>query len=315
LGEVQRALDPAPAVGVAAIVGARSQAARGVSPGKQAIRRLLRNRFAVLGAVLLVLIFVACFVVPPLLGLDPISVNPVDHHHPPSSEHPFGTDNVGRDYLARVLIGGQTSLLVGLAATLASVTVGVFVGAVAGYFGGRLDEVMMRLVDFLYGIPYMFLVILIMLMFSETARGEALPVFIALGLVQWLTMARVVRGQVLSLRRREFVLAARLLGASDLRIITLHILPNIAGIILVYATLTVPSVIILESFLSFLGLGVKLSWGQLVAEAVGVVNPIRSFWWLLLWPSALLALTLFSLNYLGDGLRDALDPKTRATDA
>jgi oligopeptide transport system permease protein len=286
----------------------------GISPGRQALRRLLRNRFAVLGAALLVLVFLACFLLPSLLGLDPVSVNPADHHRPPSRQHLFGTDNVGRDYLARVLVGGQTSLLVGLAATLASVTVGVFVGAVAGYFGGRLDDVMMRLVDFLYGIPYMFLVILIMLMFSETARGEALPVFIALGLVQWLTMARVVRGQVLTLRRREFVLAARLLGASDLRIITLHILPNIAGVILVYATLTVPAVIILESFLSFLGLGVKLSWGQLVAEAVGVVNPIESFWWLLLWPSALLALTLFSLNYLGDGLRDALDPKTRATD-
>jgi oligopeptide transport system permease protein len=298
----------------ASITEARAHPAHGISPGKQALRRLVRNRFAVLGAALLVLIIGACFLLPPLLGLDPSSVNPIDHHHPPSREHPFGTDNVGRDYLARVLIGGQTSLLVGLAATLASVTVGVFVGAVAGYFGGRLDDVMMRLVDFLYGIPYMFLVILIMLMFSETARGEALPVFIALGLVQWLTMARVVRGQVLTLRRREFVLAARLLGASDLRIITRHILPNIAGIILVYATLTVPAVIILESFLSFLGLGVKLSWGQLVAEAVGVVNPIRSFWWLLVWPSALLALTLFSLNYLGDGLRDALDPKTRATD-
>jgi oligopeptide transport system permease protein len=294
---------------------ARAQPApRGQSPSRQALRRLRRNRFAVIGAVLLLLIFAACFFLPPLLGLDAVSTNPQDHHQPPSLAHLFGTDNVGRDYFARVLIGGQTSLLVGLAATLASVTVGVLVGATAGYFGGKLDEVLMRLVDFLYGIPYMFLVILIMLMFSETARGQALPVFIALGLVQWLTMARVVRGQVLSLRRREFVLAARLLGAGDARIIVRHILPNVAGVILVYATLTVPSVIILESFLSFLGLGVKLSWGQLVAEAVGVVNPIRSFWWLLFWPSSLLALTLFSLNYLGDGLRDAFDPKTRATD-
>jgi oligopeptide transport system permease protein len=295
-------------------LGAAQPAQRGLSPGRQALRRLRRNRFAVIGAVLLLLIFAACFVLPPLLGLDAVSTNPKNHHEPPSFVHLFGTDNVGRDYFARVLIGGQTSLLVGLAATLASVTVGVLVGALAGYFGGKLDEVLMRLVDFLYGIPYMFLVILIMLMFSETARGQALPVFIALGLVQWLTMARVVRGQVLSLRRREFVLAARLLGAGDTRIIVRHILPNVAGVILVYATLTVPSVIILESFLSFLGLGVKLSWGQLVAEAVGVVNPIRSFWWLLFWPSSLLALTLFSLNYLGDGLRDAFDPKTRATD-
>lgn len=285
----------------------------GLSPGQQALRRLRRNHFAMLGAILLVVILLVCFVVPAIFGLDPFSVNPSRNHEPPSFEHPFGTDNVGRDYLARVLVGGQTSLLVGLAATVASVTVGVFVGAVAGYFGGRLDETLMRLVDFLYGIPYMFLVILVMLMFAENARGEALPVFIALGLVQWLTMARVVRGQVLGLRRREFVLAARLMGASDARVIALHILPNVAGVILVYATLTVPAVIILESFLSFLGLGVKLSWGQLVAEAVSVVNPIRSFWWLLFWPSSMLALTLFSLNYLGDGLRDALDPKTRET--
>ncbi len=281
------------------------------SPGRAAFERLRRNAFALAGALLLGLVFVLCFVTPWLFSLDPVSVNPVRHHEPPSWQYPFGTDAVGRNYLARVLVGGQTSLLVGLAATLGSVSVGVAVGSTAGYFGGRVDEVLMRLVDFLYGIPYMFLVILIMLMFAETARGEALPVFLALGLVQWLTMARVVRGQVLSLRRREFVLSAQLLGFSDVRVIGVHILPNVAGVILVYATLTVPAVIILESFLSFLGLGVKLSWGQLVAEAVGVVNPIRSFWWLLASPSAFLALTLFSLNYLGDGLRDAFDPKTK----
>jgi ABC-type dipeptide/oligopeptide/nickel transport system permease subunit len=308
----QRRDDNAGAVGQR--LGAASPPALGQSPGEQALARLLANRFAMLGAALLLAIAAACFLVPPLLGLDPVSVDPHHHHEPPSFAHPFGTDNVGRDYLARVLVGGQTSLLVGLAATLASVTVGVFVGSIAGYFGGRLDEVLMRLVDFLYGIPYMFLVILVMLMFSETARGEPLPVFLALGLVQWLTMARVVRGQVLALRRREFVLAARLLGASDTRVILRHILPNVAGVILVYATLTVPAVIILESFLSFLGLGVKLSWGQLVAEGASVVNPIRSFWWLLLWPSVLLALTLLSLNYLGDGLRDAFDPRARAAE-
>jgi len=284
----------------------------GLSPGQRALQRLAKNRPAMLGATALLGIVALCFVLPPLLGLDPASVAPSHQHQPPSLAHLFGTDSLGRDYLARVLVGGQTSLLVGLVATLASVTVGVAVGATAGYFGGRLDEVLMRLVDFLYGIPYMFLVILVMLMFSETARGEPLPVFVALGLVQWLTMARVVRGQVLTLRRREFVLAAQLLGASDARVIVRHILPNVAGVISVYATLTVPAVIILESFLSFLGLGVKLSWGQLVADAVGVINPIRSFWWLLLWPSLLLGLTLLSLNHLGDGLRDALDPKTRA---
>ena len=225
--------------------------------------------------------------------------------------HWLGTDSLGRDYFSRVLVGGQTSLLIGFTAALASVLVGVLYGAISGYYGGRIDDVMMRIVDFLYGIPYMFLVILIMLLFSETARGNPLPVFLALGLVEWLTMARVVRGQVLTLRNREFVLASRLLGASDARVIFRHLLPNVAGVVAVYGTLTVPAVIILESFLSFLGLGVKLSWGQLVAEAVGVVNPIRSYWWLLFFPSILLATTLFSLNFLGDGLRDALDPKAR----
>jgi oligopeptide transport system permease protein len=263
------------------------------------------------GVALVALVTLACFVLPWLLGLDGASTNPALRNQPPSAQHLFGTDSLGRDYAARVLLGGQTSLLVGFAATLTCVIVGVLYGAFAGYYGGRVDEVMMRLVDFLYGIPYMFLVILIMLMFSESARGQALPVFLALGLVQWLTMARVIRGQVLTLRDREFVLAARLLGASDLRIVVRHLLPNIVAVVTVYATLTVPAVIILESFLSFLGLGLKLSWGQLVSEAVGVVNPIQSYWWLLAFPSGFLAATLFSLNYIGDGLRDAVDPRSR----
>ncbi len=284
---------------------------RGTSLGEEALRRLRRNHMALAGGATLAIIAIACFVMPLALGLDAETTSPAARHLSPSVAHWMGTDALGRDYFARVLLGGQTSLLVGLLATLASVTVGVAYGAVAGYYGGRVDEVLMRFVDFLYGIPYMFLVIIIMLMFSETARGEALPVFLALGLVQWLTMARVVRGQVLALRNREFVLAARLLGASDARVIGVHILPNVAAVVVVYATLTVPTVIILESFLSFLGLGVKLSWGQLVSEAVAVVNPIKSYWWLLLFPSLLLALTLFSLNFLGDGLRDALDPKSR----
>jgi oligopeptide transport system permease protein len=281
------------------------------SPGARARRRLQRNHVAVAGAVVLVVITLMCFLGPSLLGLDPLTTAPRARQLPPSAEHWFGTDSLGRDYFARVLAGGQTSLLVGLVATLTCVVVGVLYGSVAGYYGGRVDEVMMRFVDFLYGIPYMFLVILIMLLFSESARGDPVPVFVALGLVEWLTMARVVRGQVLSLRGREFVLAARLLGASDLRVILKHVVPNTLAVVMVYATLTVPTVIILESFLSFLGLGLKLSWGQLVSEAVGVVNPISFYWWLLLVPSGFLALTLLSLNYLGDGLRDAVDPKTR----
>lgn len=286
-------------------------AERGKSPGELAFARLRKNKLAMLGIALVIVVTLACFLLPSLLGLDGTSTNPALRNQPPSSEHWFGTDSLGRDYAARVLLGGQTSLMVGFAATLTCVIVGVLYGAFAGYYGGRVDEVMMRLVDFLYGIPYMFLVILIMLMFSESARGQALPVFLALGLVQWLTMARVIRGQVLTLREREFVLAARLLGASDLRIVARHLLPNIVAVITVYATLTVPAVIILESFLSFLGLGLKLSWGQLVAEAVGVVNPIESYWWLLAFPSGFLAATLFSLNYVGDGLRDAVDPRSR----
>ena len=284
---------------------------KGRGPWADATARLVKNRLALGGFGVVTIVAALCFGAPMLLGLDPATTNPSLAHLPPSVSHLLGTDGLGRDYLARVLVGGQTSLTIGFAAALASVVVGVLYGAVSGYYGGRIDEVMMRFVDFLYGVPYMFLVILIMLLFSETARGNPLPVFLALGLVEWLTMARVVRGQVLTLRDREFVLAARLLGASDARVIFRHILPNVAGIVTVYGTLTVPAVIILESFLSFLGLGVKLSWGQLVAEAVGVVNPIRSYWWLLLFPSILLATTLLSLNFVGDGLRDAVDPKTR----
>ena len=279
------------------------------SPFQLALERLLRNRVAILGGVLLTLIAFGCVFLPVLLRLDPNATQPALRNLPPSARFLFGTDNLGRDLVARVLVGGRTSLLVGLAATAVSVLVGVAYGAIAGFYGGKIDEAMMRLVDFMYGLPYMFLVILIMLMFSETARGDMLPVFLALGLVQWLTMARIVRGQVLVLRRQEFVLAAELLGVSDARLLIRHVLPNVLGVIMVYATLMVPSVIILESFLSFLGLGVALSWGQLVSDGIAVINPIRSYWWILLWPSVFLAMTLISLNFLGDGLRDALDPK------
>jgi oligopeptide transport system permease protein len=286
-------------------------AEKGTSLGADAWRRLRKNRLAIGGAVILILMTLACFVVPLAFGLDAHATSPKDKFQAPSLDKPFGTDNLGRDYLARVLVGGQTSILVGLAATLAAVLIGTVYGAIAGYYGGKVDEVMMRFVDFMYAVPYMFLVILITLQFSNEAKGSAVPVFIGLGMVQWLTMARIVRGDVLTIRRREFVQAAITTGAGDARIIFRHILPNILGTVVIYATLTVPAVIILESFLSYLGLGVELSWGRLVAEAVGVVNPIRSHFELLLFPSLFLALTLFSLNFLGDGLRDALDPRTR----
>jgi oligopeptide transport system permease protein len=278
-------------------------------PWRRAGRRLRANRAALAGAIGLVAIGFACFVLPALLALDPYETAPALRHQGPSAAHWLGTDSLGRDLLARVLVGGRTSLAVGLAATLASVMIGVAWGGAAGYFGGPIDEALMRIVDFLYGIPYMFLVILVMLLFADTARGEALPVFVALGLVQWLTMARIVRGQVLTLRSQDFVLAARALGASHARVLARHVLPNCSSAIVVYATLSVPAVIILESYLSFLGLGLELSWGQLVAEGVAVVNPIHSPWWLLVFPSAFLAATLLALNFLGDGLRDALDPR------
>jgi oligopeptide transport system permease protein len=284
----------------------------GRSLWQDAWRRLRRNRLAVGGAAFLVVLVLACVFAPLIFGLDPEAQAPKLHNRAPDGEHHFGTDNLGRDYLARVLVGGRTSLLVGLVATLVVTIIGTLYGAIAGYFGGRLDDAMMRFVDFLYGIPYMFLVILFMLMLPEEFRGDnPVPLFAALGLVQWLTMARIVRGQVLTLRNREFVLAARVTGASSARIIGRHILPNCVGPIVVYATLTVPAVILLESFLSYLGLGVKLSWGVLVAEGVQVVNPVKIDWWLPFFPSLFLLMTLLSLNFLGDGLRDALDPKTR----
>jgi oligopeptide transport system permease protein len=284
---------------------------KGTSLWADAWRRLRRNRFAVTGAVVVVVLVASCFLLPAILGRDPHGTNPAEHDRPASWEHPFGTDTLGRDYFARVLVGGQTSLLVGIVATIVSVVIGTIWGAVAGYYGGWVDEVLMRIVDFLYGIPYMFLVILIMLLFAEADRGNPLPVFASLGAVQWLTMARIVRGQVLGLRHQEYVLAARVAGAGDLRILARHVLPNCMGPIVVYATLTVPAVIILESFLSYLGLGVKLSWGRLVAEGLQVVNPLQADYGLLLWPSLFLSVTLLSLNLVGDGLRDALDPRTR----
>ena len=288
------------------------RAVSSAGPWLQAWERLRRSRGATLGGLLLVAITAACTLLPWWLGLDPVTTEPATRNLPPSALHPFGTDALGRDLLARVLVGGRTSLLIGLAATSSSVLIGVLVGGTAGFYGGRIDEILMRFVDFLYGVPYMFLVILVMLLFSDTARGGPLPVFLALGLVQWLPMARIVRGEVLALRGRDYVLAARALGATDTAILLRHLLPNTIGPIVVYATLTVPGVIILESFLSFLGLGVSLSWGQLVAEGVSVVNPLRSYWWLLFWPAVFLSTTLLALNFLGDGLRDSLDPRAGA---
>ena len=269
--------------------------------------RLWRNRVAAGSLVVLGLIALLCLCGP---WLAPHSAEALDFDNiaaPPAlaSGHWFGTDNVGRDLFARTLEGGRISLLVGLLATLVSVVIGVAWGATAGYFGGRCDALMMRAVDILYALPFMFLVILLMVLFG---RHFAL-VFVAVGAINWLDMARIVRGQALSLRRREFVDAARLAGLAPAAIIRAHIVPNLLGVVIVCATLTVPQVILVESFLSFLGLGVQepaTSWGVLVNDGATDMEVAP---WALLFPAGFLAVTLLCLNFLGDGLRDALEPK------
>lgn len=226
---------------------------------------------------------------------------------PPTWAYPLGTDELGRDLFTRILYGARISFAVGFLATLVSLTIGVSYGSIAGFRGGRVDHLMMRLVDILYGLPFMFVVILLIVLFGR----NILNLFIALGAVQWLTMARIVRGQVLSLRTREFVLSAHAMGASPRRVVVRHLLPNAVGPIVVYATLTVPAIMLEEAFLSFLGLGVQppmASWGSLAAEGAAAMD---AYPWLIVFPGLALTLTLLSLNFLGDGLRDALDPQLR----
>ncbi len=271
-------------------------------------KRLRRNRAAVLSAVFLAWISFTAVFAPWLPGMQDPTVQDLKlAATPPSAAHWFGTDELGRDTFARVVYGGRISLMVGLVATLVSLVIGVSWGAVAGYRGGKTDEVMMRIVDILYSLPYIFLVILLLVFFSRSI----LMLFVALGLVQWLTMARIVRGQVLSLKQQTFVEAARALGASDAAVIFRHIVPNTLGPVIVYTTLTVPAIILQEAFLSFLGLGVQppdASWGTLVSDGARV---LALFPWLVIFPGAALSLTLFCFNFMGDGLRDALDPQDR----
>ena len=283
---------------------------KGRSLWQDAWQRLRRNRAALFAMFVLAVIVLLVIAGPWLTpwSYDYIDFDGVWGAQPSlSSAHWFGTDNLGRDLFARTLQGGRISLLVGLVATLVSLVIGVAWGAVAGYYGGRIDNVMMRIVDILYAMPFMFFVILLMVLFGR----HLVLIFVAIGAVNWLDMARIVRGQTLSLRQKEFVAAAVTSGLESGAIIRQHIVPNLLGVVAVYTTLTIPQVILVESFLSFLGLGVQepaTSWGMLVNDGAVTMETTP---WALIFPAAFLAIALFCFNFIGDGLRDALDPKDR----
>lgn len=284
-------------------------APKGRSLTQDALRRLARNKAAVLSIGMLVLIVLVAFIGPYFVPWGYSEVDWSNIRKPPNFEalHYLGTDQNGRDMLARVLQGTQMSLIVAGVATLVSVIIGVIYGAVAGYFGGRVDAIMMRIVDVMYALPYILFVIILVVMFG---RNPVL-LFVGIGAIEWLTMARIVRGQTLTLKEREFVEAARASGAKPFTIIMRHIVPNLTGPVVIYATLTIPEIIIAESFLSYLGLGVQepqTSLGTLISAGAPVAEVMP---WLLLAPAAVLVTMLFCLTYVGDGLRDALDPKDR----
>ncbi|HZZ68848.1 MAG TPA: ABC transporter permease subunit [Phenylobacterium sp.] len=283
-------------------------ALKGRSLWDDARRRLLRNRAAVTGMAVLGALVAAAIVGPYLAPYAYDQVNKTDVWVAPlTHRHLLGTDELGRDLLARLLMGLRVSLAIGLVATLVSLVIGVAWGSVAGFVGGRLDEVMMRIVDVLYSLPFIFFVILLMVTFGS----NFILIFVAIGAVEWLTMSRIVRGQTLTLKHKEFVEAARAAGLGRGGIIVRHIVPNLLGPVVVYVTLTIPAVILAESFLSFLGLGVQppmASLGTLIASGA---QDMELAPWLLIFPSAVMVVTLMSFNFIGDGLRDAIDPKDR----
>jgi oligopeptide transport system permease protein len=287
---------------------------QGASLWSDAWHRLAKNRLAIAGLWILGALLVLCFL-GPFSRFLPAAIRPVGLSYsyeaqnldsrvmPPSARHWLGTDQLGRDLLSRILFGGRVSLMVGLCATAVSLTIGLLYGAIAGYLGGKLDTLMMRIVDILYSLPLALFVILLMVFVGRSI----VLIFVAIGAVEWLTMARIVRGQVLSLRKQEFIEAAIALGLRKRRILLRHIIPNVLGPVIVYATLTVPGVMLLEAFLSFLGLGVQppmSSWGSLIKEGADWMEDAP---WILVSAGAVFSLALFSLNFLGDGLRDALD--------
>lgn len=276
---------------------------QGNSLWRDAWLRLRRNHLAVFGLRALAVIAAACLVGPLLSPYGYEEQNLELGAAGPGAAHWLGTDTLGRDLLVRILYGGRVSLAVGLCATFVALTIGVVYGAVAGFFGGKLDAFMMRVVDIMYSLPFAIFVILLMVFFGR----NIVLLFVAIGAVEWLTMARIVRSQVMAVKKMEFIEAARSLGFGRRRIIFQHILPNILGPIIVYTTLTIPAVMLLEAFLSFLGLGVQppmSSWGVLIKDGA---DKMEEFPWLLIFPGTIFSLALFSLNFLGDGLRDALD--------
>tara|TARA_B100001057_G_scaffold251695_1_gene251940 strand:+ start:1585 stop:2436 length:852 start_codon:yes stop_codon:yes gene_type:complete len=273
---------------------------------QDALRRLIQNRAAMIGGIT-ILVLVVLAVLAPWIAPYSYSYQNLDiGASAPSAEHLLGTDVLGRDLLSRLLYGARISLLVGFVATGVALVIGVSWGIVAGYFGGRVDSVMMRIVDVLYGLPFIIFIILLMVIFGRNIW----LLFAAIGAVEWLTMARIVRAQVIGLKNQEFVQAAQVMGVSNFSMFRRHILPNILGPIAVYATLTIPQVMLLEAFLSFLGLGIQppmSSWGTLIRYGV---ESMEEHYWLLIYPGLTFTITLFALNFFGDGLRDALDPKT-----
>lgn len=300
-------LEPAPYPG--ALPGQTAvTAVKGRSLTDDALRRLRRNRAAMTSIVVLGLLILAAILGPYLTPYGYDQINKNDVWAPPlTSGHLLGADFLGRDLLARVLVGLRVSLAVGLVATAVSLVIGVLWGATAGYLGGRVDELMMRIVDVIYSLPFIFFVILLLVAFGR----NFVLIFVAIGAVEWLTMARIVRGQTLSLKQKEFIEAARAAGVSTAGIIGRHVIPNLLGPVVVYVTLTIPAVILAESFLSFLGLGVQeplTSLGTLISKGA---QDMALAWWTLVFPAGAMVLTLVCFNFIGDGLRDALDPKDR----
>ena len=307
-----------------------------LSPNQRAWRRFKKNRPAVLSMWFLAMLIVLILAWPVALKISGAvfaqAHNPNQlsdaQFAPPDSQHWFGTDVHGRDLFSRVLFGAQISLLVGVVGAAVSLVIGVLWGAVAGYVGGRTDAFLMRIVDVLYSLPSIIFVIVLIATLGDWLKQShfvqhspalsgglrVMLLFVGLGAISWLTMARIVRGQVLSLRTRAFVEASRTLGAGTPRILFRHIIPNIFGVVITYLALTMPAIILYESFLSYLGLGVQppmASWGTLIAEGVSQINPIRIYWWLIIFPGGVLVATLLALNCLGDGLRDAWDVKSK----